>query len=371
MPVSDRLPRRPTTAVGHRVDDHARCRRPCGGGHGGIRRSCGWSSSSVSAPPPAKLRSALSAACQARSTRRPLVGGDDARLADRHHPRQAVERLLADALAALVHEQRVVGDRAEPRQAPAHAVALLVGDELEPGAEGQGAQVFVARPARRGLRGGSFGFGASVSSPRRARALSFIASSVREAGSSSSSAMPRGQAARDRRGFVDVVADLHQRAFDLLPASSGSTARRRLAGGGRRCGAWPRSAAATLPNPRRGAAGISVSTSAQAWLSSARTNFGRRWSRTAASMTLGGAALGQFELFLAARGFDVAALGDFGLARQLLQAALQLAVGGFEHGRVAVEVLDHVFDRAAAASASVAGRLRRRRASSRRIRRPR
>ena len=55
---------------------------------------------------PAKLRSALSVACQARSIRRALLGGDHARLAAGDEPGQAVEALFGDALAALVDEQR-------------------------------------------------------------------------------------------------------------------------------------------------------------------------------------------------------------------------------------------------------------------------
>ena len=48
------------------------CRRPCGARRGGIRRSCVCPPVSAVSLLPAKLRSALSAACQARSTRRPL-----------------------------------------------------------------------------------------------------------------------------------------------------------------------------------------------------------------------------------------------------------------------------------------------------------
>ena len=119
-----------------------------------------------------------------------LVGGDDVGLAGSEHPRQAVERLLADALAALVDEQRVVGDRAVPRQAPTGDVALLVGDEFEPGAERQRAQLVVAvLLVLAAWRAGPV-FAGPVSSPRRPRALSFIASSVRDAGSSSSGLTP-------------------------------------------------------------------------------------------------------------------------------------------------------------------------------------
>ncbi|MNV60110.1 hypothetical protein D3C71_1525630 [compost metagenome] len=52
--------------------------------------------------------------------------------------------MLAHLLPTLIDEQRVVGDQAVPGQPlPAH-VALLVGGELEPGPEGQGAQLPVA-----------------------------------------------------------------------------------------------------------------------------------------------------------------------------------------------------------------------------------
>src|SRR5690606_28731463 len=64
-----------------------------------------------------------------------LAAGDDLRLARREQPRHAVERLLAHALATVVDEQGVAGEQAVPGQATPHHVALLVGGELDPGAE--------------------------------------------------------------------------------------------------------------------------------------------------------------------------------------------------------------------------------------------
>jgi hypothetical protein len=174
--------------------------------------------------------------------------------------------------------------------------------------------------------------------------LSFIASSVREP----DRPLPRrsgGEAARDRGRFVDVVTDLHQRVFDLRrePGVAGGAL---AAGGGDDV-----LGGLELARPLLRVFAVAQQREREhvgpGLVEQRPHELGQAQIAHRTFDHLAGTALGEFEFFLAARGFDVPTLGDLGLARQLLQAGLQLAVGGVEGGRVFLEVFDDVFDRVA------------------------
>src|SRR5207342_807720 len=140
--------------------------------------SCG-----VLLPPPAKLRSALSAPCHARSTRRPLsavttcacpIAIMRARLSSDCSPTRWPRWLTNKALS-------VTGLNHDRRRRTRSPCWLLTNSNQVP--KGRVRRCSYAACSSL-LRGAIFGRGDSESSPRRPRALSFIASSVREAGSS-------------------------------------------------------------------------------------------------------------------------------------------------------------------------------------------
>src|SRR5690606_4803548 len=144
----------------------------------------------------------------------PALGGHDARLPGHDHARERVERLLADALAALVDEERVAGDRAVPGHAPADHVALLVGGEFDPGAEGHHPQLLVARlllgRARRQV--GAAGARGVLA---QARARLELHRQLGARGRIVLVAAAAGEARGDDRRFFRVVADLRERALDV------------------------------------------------------------------------------------------------------------------------------------------------------------
>src|SRR5690606_25193803 len=141
----------------------------------------------ASSPRPAKLRSALTAACHARSTRRPRSA-----VTRRAWP-LAIIRARLSRVCSATRWPRWLTNRAlsvirlyqDRRRRTTSPCWLTTNSSQQPNGSTLSWSYCACSSA---VRCGSFGFSArTLSSPRRTRALSFIASSVREAGSSASS----------------------------------------------------------------------------------------------------------------------------------------------------------------------------------------
>lgn len=262
-----------------------------------------------------------------------------------HQPRQAVQRVLANLLPALIHEQGVAGHRAVPGKALPAQFALLVDHEFEPGTERQVAQLRVTllfgRGARRGRR-----------LARSAVALVAEPGTCLEFGGKLGArghlvlATGRGQAARDRRRFIVVIPHLQQRGFHI----------------GAECGVGglPLAAAGDFGNARGQRLalvpfGRLLAPAQQGQRKHVRPGLAQqrlyeaRWRALFADLLDArfGLLLGRFQTLLATRGVHMPSLGHFGLARKCAQMRLDVAVGCDENRLVALIVVDDLLDRAA------------------------
>ena len=312
-----------------------------------------------------------SRACQARSTRRLLLDGDDACAGRRHLPRQAVERLLADALAALVDEQRVVGERAEPRQAAADDVALLVDDRTRTRCRTAACAGVASTPARAGCVAAAPARVGASSSPSRVRALSLSASSVREAASSLAACAGGRAGARSRR----------LRRCGSRPGSAPARCRRPAAPAPVRgcstvlaamiwrvASSWRCHSSDSSPWRSR----VSVSTSVQAWVSRVCDELAAASGRAAPASiasVAGCLASTSFSLPRAASTWRRSATSA--LRAMLRRCSCSCWLAGLEDAGVAVVVLDDVVDRAAQLVVELRVDLVLAAASSRRLRRRR